>query len=126
MPAHVIYPFVDKISSGFSYYWHDYLRNNIRFNGVVFSDDLSMEGASVAGDVVARAQAAWVAGCDMLLLCNAPDAVGEVLERWRPKLDPVRSERIAKLLPDSLLSAFSCDPVYQAGQQYCASLMPVQ
>ncbi len=113
MPAHVIYPKIDKKSSGFSKYWNQYLRNNLRFKGVVFSDDLSMQGASVAGDAVARAQAAWSAGCDMLLICNAPQAVGEVLAGWRPRLVARRAKRIGKLMPRLPVPVDS--PFYQAG-----------
>ena len=124
MPAHVIYADIDNKSSGFSTYWHDYLRNNVNFNGVVFSDDLSMEGASVAGDVVARADAAWSAGCDMLLVCNAPESVDQVLERWHAADDAVRSARVTRLIPTSLLQGLKEDPHYAAGVEFCRQLCP--
>jgi beta-N-acetylhexosaminidase len=112
MPAHVIYPKVDSRPAGFSPVWINKLRNDYQFDGVIFSDDLSMEGASVAGDIVARANAAWDAGCDMLLVCNAPDSVGELLARWQAKLDPVRSARIERLIPTE---AARFDSLYAAG-----------
>ena len=128
MPAHVIYPKFDKHPAGFSKKWLSLLRRELGFEGVIFSDDLSMEGASVAGSVVQGAHAALKAGCDMVLVCNSPDKADQLLGGLDPSLaiDAHRSAaRIAALVPTAgakVWDALQADPVYKAACKLVKSL----
>ncbi len=97
MPAHVIYKNCDPAAAGFSQFWlQKILRQQLGFDGVIFSDDLSMEGAVVAGSYPQRAEAALVAGCDMVLVCNQPEAALEVLE-WLESEGIQQAPRVASM-----------------------------
>ncbi|WP_284334852.1 beta-N-acetylhexosaminidase [Comamonas sp. NoAH] len=118
MPAHVIYPKVDALPAGFSRVWlQDILRGQLRYDGAIFSDDLSMEAARrVDGKIISYTEAALralQAGCDMVLLCNQSLGLGEHVDelldgmddalrtgRWAPDADS-ESRRVS-LLPETV------------------------
>ena len=96
MPSHVLYSEVDKHPAGFSSFWlKDQLREKFHFKGAIFSDDMSMKGAILGGEMKDRILKALEAGCDMVLLCNSPQLVDEVLFDLEWKMS---SESITRLL----------------------------
>jgi beta-N-acetylhexosaminidase len=99
MVAHILFPAVDNAPSSLSARWiRDVLRGELRFQGVVFADDLSMGGAAAAfGDVVTRATRALSAGCDMLPVCNQRAAVVELLDRLQVEPEPASGLRLVRL-----------------------------
>jgi beta-N-acetylhexosaminidase len=81
MPAHVVYTHADPEPAGYSKFWlQEVLRGKLGFQGLIYSDDLQMEGASTAGGVAERARAALAAGCDQVLLCQNPKGQEELLD----------------------------------------------
>ena len=98
MMAHVIYDQVDPHPAGYSAYWiQSVLRKRLGFDGIVFSDDLSMSGAESVGGYAARARASLDAGCDMLLVCNNPQGADEVLASLGDYSNPVSQLRLVRL-----------------------------
>jgi len=98
MPAHAIYENLDSKPAGFSKFWlQQVLRDDLGFQGAVFSDDLSMCAADFAGGYDERAKMALHAGCDMVLVCNHPDAAVQVLHSLEGSDNPVSQVRLARL-----------------------------
>jgi beta-N-acetylhexosaminidase len=98
MMAHVLFPAVDAVPASFSRRWvTEILRGELDFRGVVFADDLTMEGASVMGGVVARAEAALAAGCDILPVCNRRASVIELIDGLHSRPGPASQMRILRM-----------------------------
>ncbi len=98
MVSHVVYSAVDPRAAGFSPRWlQEELRKRLKFAGAIFTDDLTMQGASVAGTMAERARAALAAGCDVLPVCNNRQGVIEVVEALHNWEDPLGQIRLVRL-----------------------------
>ena len=97
MPAHVVYPNIDDKPAGFSSIWlQRYLRDALKFDGVIFSDDLAMAGAVNTGSPTERAEAAMQAGCDMVLMCNDRAGAIHILDGYQGSTDV--SPRVVRMI----------------------------
>ena len=98
MMAHVLYPAIDAVPASFSRrFIGELLRGTLDFRGVVFADDLTMEGASMMGDIVARAEAALEAGCDVLPVCNRRESVVALLQGLTTRPGPASQMRMLRM-----------------------------
>ena len=126
MPAHVVYECVDDRPAGFSRRWiGDVLRDELRYRGIVFSDDLDMAAATTGGDHLERARAALDAGCDTVLVCNDRHGAIEVAQGLKIGPGPVRIARMARMRGRGALSfeRLAADPAYQRAVAGISSLV---
>lgn len=104
MPAHVVYAKADSHPAGFSPFWLKHmLRKVLKFQGAIFSDDLSMAAAMTGGDMVARVRLALEAGCDMVLVCRHSQ-VESVLESLEGYSDSALPARLASFQASNMAS----------------------
>jgi beta-N-acetylhexosaminidase len=98
LAAHVLFPEVDAAPASASARWiRDVLRGELRFQGVVFTDDMSMAGAAAAGDIVERSHRALIAGSDMVLICNDRAGAVKVLDELRAEPEPASGLRLVRM-----------------------------
>ena len=114
MPAHMVFPQVTSDSVGFSPFWlQQILRDEMGFDGVIFSDDLSMKGADVAGGYASKAKAALDAGCDMVLVCNDRAGALEVIDYLQQ-----RGGKPSSRLVDMAAGSYPGWQLLQASERY--------
>ena len=126
MPAHVVYTDQDEQPAGFSKIWlQQVLRKRLGFKGAIFSDDLNMAAAGMAGSFIDRANIAMNAGCDMVLVCNNRPGAIEVLENFKWDSDEESSQRLLNMVgkPQHSLDSLMATENWKAASAAAAELM---
>lgn len=93
MTAHVRFENIHEQPPTCSAFWlKAILRRKLNFDGVIFSDDLSMKGAGHDTDITTKSAAAVQAGCDMALVCNDPGGARRAADHLgqNPRCDQAR------------------------------------
>ena len=68
MTAHVAYPAIDgDAPATFSAAVIEFIRDELKFGGTIITDAIEMDALTKGGDLAARAELAWKAGCDVVL-----------------------------------------------------------
>ncbi len=99
MPAHILFSQIDSLPVTYSRFWlRNFLREQLMFQGVVISDDLSMSGAAAMGSYPERAKRALEAGCDMLTVCNNRAGLLEIIDSQLIQADAVSTQRVEKFM----------------------------
>ena len=133
MPAHIVYSAIDSVPVGFSRQWlQTILREELKFNGTIISDDLSMAGAAVMGDLPDRARQAMEAGCDYILVCNdRPGAIQVIDQLPGSRPDKLTQKRRENMLGrgesvdfDSLRSHPSWKKAYAVMGELAQAIVP--
>ena len=125
MPAHVIYPKVDDKPAGFSKYWlQTQLRKKCHFEGVIISDDLSMQAAKEFGDVTQRVETALDAGCDLVLICNDTQATNQAIREVKWQSNSLAHARLIRMHAHHNFSFKTLlkDPRWQAANHWAIKL----
>ncbi len=126
MPAHVVYSDQDILPAGFSKIWlQQILRKRLGFNGAIFSDDLNMAAAGMAGSFPDRASLALEAGCDMVLVCNNRAGAIDVLDNFQWKSEAISTRRLERMKgkPGSTLNDLQASKKWQSASQAAAELL---
>lgn len=81
MTAHILFPEVDERITTFSKIWiKQILKEQMKFEGMIFSDDLSMEGTNEFKSFYDKTKNAIISGCEMILICNNREGAKDALK----------------------------------------------
>ena len=97
MTSHVLYKNIDKYPPTISRKWLQILKNDLRYKGLIYSDDLSMSALEEFGDIKENVIKSIEAGCDCIFICNNREKVVNILDNLIIDNDEKISNKIMSL-----------------------------